>query len=511
MKRPTFCVSGRSTTPLYSMKLAELAGHLALGEGLADLSVSGLTEDSRQVSPGMLFAALKGTHSDGAAFAAQAAARGASVILTARDGLPDALGVPVLRVDNPRLTLAKMAARFYGKQPAITAAVTGTNGKTSVASFLRQIWLACGHQAASLGTVGVVTRAGEQPLRHTTPDAVSLHRLMAELADAGVTHLALEASSHGLEQHRLDGVELSAAAFTNITRDHLDYHKTFEAYLAAKLRLFRDLAMPGTPAVIDADAPGAAEVREACEQRGLQLLTVGRAGRAITLQSVEQAGFSQRLCLIISGRIWTVDLPLPGAFQVSNALVAAGMALATGCGEGEVMDALGDLRGAKGRLEFAGSSASGAPIFIDYAHTPDALAKALEALRPYAANRLHVVFGCGGDRDAGKRPEMGRAAAAKADVVIVTDDNPRSEDPGAIRRAVLQGAPGAREIADRAQAIAEVIDGLRSGDVLLIAGKGHETGQIVGDTVIPFSDHEEVAKVLNGVAPSVDSLDRRHG
>jgi UDP-N-acetylmuramoyl-L-alanyl-D-glutamate--2,6-diaminopimelate ligase len=312
-----------------------------------------------------------------------------------------------------------------------------------------------------------------------------------------VTHLALEASSHGLDQRRLDGVVFAATAFTNISRDHLDYHASFEEYFDAKLRLFRELAPKGSPAIVDADAPGGAEAEYAARQAGLDVRSVGRAGAAITLRDVEQAGFRQRLTLSCGKRDLHVELPLSGDFQVSNALVAAGIAIATGCDEAAAIDALATLRGAKGRLEFAGESPSGAPVFIDYAHTPDALAKALEALRPYAAERLHVVFGCGGDRDAGKRPQMGLIAAQNADIVTVTDDNPRSEEPALIRRAILAAAPGAREIASRADAIATAIAELEKGDVLLIAGKGHETGQTIGTLTLPFSDHEEVARALD--------------
>lgn len=496
------------------MKLAELLGDLSLPDGLADRSISGLTEDSRLVEPGMLFVALKGVKSDGATFAAQAAAKGAAVIVTDRDGIGgagDLDGVPVLRVDNPRQCLARMAARFYAKQPAVITAVTGTNGKTSVAAFLRQLWTAAGHPAASLGTVGVVTAQGERPLRHTTPDSVTLHRILASLSDEGVTHLALEASSHGLAQHRLDGVELTATAFTNITRDHLDYHPAFEDYFKAKLRLFTELARPGTRAVVDADAPGADEVIQACTARGLDVLSVGSRGTHIKLERVEQIGFRQRLFLNVSGQAYTADLPLTGAFQVANALVAAGLAIATGGDARTAIESLANLRGAKGRLECVGESANGAPVFIDYAHTPDALAKALQALRPYANGKLHVVFGCGGDRDPGKRPEMGGVAAENADIVIVTDDNPRSEDPASIRRAILAAAPHAREIGNRAEAIAGAIADLQSGDVLLIAGKGHETGQIIGDTVTPFSDHDEAAKVLQSRPRPDDSMRTHNG
>ena len=407
---------------------------------------------------------------------------------------------PCCAAAEPRQALAYLAARFYAAQPETVAAVTGTNGKTSVAAFLRQIWTANGFEAASLGTVGIVTSKGETVLAHTTPDPVTLHKYLAALAAEGVTHLALEASSHGLDQHRLDGVRFSAGAFTNITRDHLDYHPTFEDYFQAKLRLFRELLPPGAPAVIDADSPGADQVIEAAQSRKLNVLTVGQGGQAIALNSIAREGFKQRLSVTFQGRDFSVALPLAGAFQVSNALVAAGLALGLGASAETVFSALASIRGAKGRLEYIGETALGAPVFVDYAHTPDALVKALQALRPYASSRLHVVFGCGGDRDNGKRPEMGRAAIAHADDVYVTDDNPRSEEPAMIRRAIMAAAPGAIEIAGRADAIAMATGNLKRGDVLLVAGKGHETGQIVGKTVIPYSDHEAVASALAAAA-----------
>ncbi len=444
----------------------------------------------------MLFAALPGTKADGMAFALEAEKRGAAAILVANGADAADISLPILRSAQPRQALSHLAARFYGAQPRIIAAITGTNGKTSVTSFLRQIWAAMGYDAASLGTIGIVTRRSETPLAHTTPDPVSLHRNLAALAGDGITHLAIEASSHGLDQHRLDGVKMAAGAFTNITRDHLDYHPTFDDYLNAKLRLFRELLEPGAPAVIDADSPGSEAAIEAAKARGLYLFSIGERGEGITLKEVERNGFKQRLSLIHSGREIAVELPLPGAFQISNALVAAGLALSLGGDSHAVFGALSSLQGAKGRLEYIGETALGAPIFVDYAHTPDALVKALQALRPYATGRLHVVFGCGGDRDKGKRPEMGRAAVSFADEVIVTDDNPRSEEPGLIRSAILEGARGAIEIGGRADAISAAVEGLGKGDVLLVAGKGHETGQIVGKTVIPYSDHEAVAAAL---------------
>jgi UDP-N-acetylmuramoyl-L-alanyl-D-glutamate--2,6-diaminopimelate ligase len=481
------------------MKLADLIKDIPLtasGTVPQTLDIPGLTEDSRKVEPGMLFAALPGTRADGMAFVNEALSRGAAAILAGPGAGGNALSVPLLRAIEPRRALALLAARFYGAQPKTIAAVTGTNGKTSVASFLREIWAANGFDAASLGTIGIVTRRGETPLAHTTPDPVSLHKHLARLAADGVTHLALEASSHGLDQHRLDGVRIAAGAFTNITRDHLDYHPVFEHYLNAKLRLFRELLEPGAPAVIDADSPGAGAAIEAALAASLRVMTVGQRGESIALSAVERNGFKQRLSLLYGGRVFTVDLPLAGAFQISNALAAAGLALGLGSAPDQVFPALSKLKGAKGRLEYIGETGGGAPVFVDYAHTPDALVKALQALRPYVTGRLHVVFGCGGDKDKGKRPEMGHAAAANAETVYVTDDNPRSEDPAAIRSAILAAAPGAIDIADRACAISTAIGCLKTGDVLLVAGKGHETGQIRGEKVIPFSDHEAVAAAL---------------
>jgi UDP-N-acetylmuramoyl-L-alanyl-D-glutamate--2,6-diaminopimelate ligase len=381
----------------------------------------------------------------------------------------------------------------------VIAAVTGTSGKTSVAAFTRQIWAALGHGAASIGTVGIVTPTREVYGSLTTPDPIGLHRTLHELAGEGVSHLAIEASSHGLDQHRLDGLRIAAGGFTNLSRDHLDYHPTLEAYLAAKLRLFTDLIQPGGAAVVVADHEHAEAVTAAAKQRGLRLVTVGRKGEGIRLIDAAIDGFAQALEVAHAGNTYEVRLPLPGAFQVENALVAAGLAIATGSDPAATLAALAQLKGAKGRLELVGEN-NGAPIFVDYAHKPDALAKALEALRPYASKRLIVVFGCGGDRDPGKRPMMGAIAAQMADRVIVTDDNPRTELPAAIRAAILAGSPGAIEIGDRREAIGASIAELRRGDVLLIAGKGHETGQIVGKQVLPFSDHEAVAAVLGKVA-----------
>jgi UDP-N-acetylmuramoyl-L-alanyl-D-glutamate--2,6-diaminopimelate ligase len=484
-----------------TMKLREiLPPDAELDAHLAELDVGGVTADSRTVKPGDVFVAIAGGKTDGLQFVPAAIAAGAAAIVAERfPQAPLPGNVAFLRVHNARRALALIAAKFFPRQPRIIAAITGTSGKTSVAAFTRQIWSALGHRAASIGTIGIVSPRGEIYGSLTTPDPVALHRSLDALAADGVTHLAIEASSHGLDQDRLDGLRIAAGGFTNVTRDHLDYHPSFEAYLAAKLRLFTDLLAPGAAAVIDVDHDRAEAVTAAAKARGLSLLTVGRKGTGIRLDHSAIDGFAQRLRLEYKGEYFQVHLPLVGEFQIENALVAAGLAIATGGDPGSVFAALEQLSGAKGRLQRVGAS-RGAEIFVDYAHKPDALAKALDALRPYASGRLVVVFGAGGDRDRGKRPLMGAVAAAKADRVIVTDDNPRSEDAAAIRAAIIAAAHGAAEIGDRREAIRRAIAELRSGDVLLIAGKGHETGQIIGDRVIPFSDHEAVATALKELA-----------
>jgi UDP-N-acetylmuramoyl-L-alanyl-D-glutamate--2,6-diaminopimelate ligase len=466
----------------------------------AALDVGGVTADSRALKRGDAFVAIAGTKADGSRFIAPAIAAGAVAIITEQPPaapLPD--GVACVHVPNARRALSLIAARFYPRQPRTIAAVTGTSGKTSVAAFTRQIWSALGHRAASIGTVGIVSPRGETYGSLTTPDPVDLHRSIDALAGDGVTHLAIEASSHGLDQFRLDGLRLAAGGFTNITRDHLDYHLNFEAYLAAKLRLFEALLPPGAAAVVDVDHDHAGAVVEAAKAHALSIVGVGRNGTGIRLVEAKIDGFTQTLALTYGGKDFRVRLPLVGEFQVENALVAAGLAIATGGDADAVFPALENLAGAKGRLELVGAN-QGAPIFVDYAHKPDALAKALDALRPYVTGKLVVVFGAGGDRDRGKRPLMGAVAADKADRIIVTDDNPRSEDAALIRAAILAEARGAAEIGDRREAIRAAIAELRHGDVLLIAGKGHETGQIIGDRVVPFSDHEAVAAALKELA-----------
>ncbi len=461
-----------------------------------DVEIVGLTADSRNVSQGVLFAGLPGVAVDGARFIDQAIANGAAAILTHKNfegQVPSS--IPLLKQKDPRLGLAEMAARFYAPQPAHAIAVTGTNGKTSVASFVRQIWHGLGMEGASLGTVGVSSSLGEVKLKHTTPDPVTLHELLQGLAKGGVDHVVLEASSHGLAQRRLDGMRFEVAAFTNITRDHLDYHPTFEDYFGAKQRLFSDLLVPGGIGVVDADAPGGPQVVELCERYEKNVMTVGQMGRYLHVKSIERDGFNQVIQLVHHRGVSEINLPLVGDFQASNALVAAAMVAAGGVPLLDVLEQLKTLKGAKGRLELVGTKQR-APVFIDYAHTPDALQTAIEALLPYKKRRLIVVFGCGGDRDQGKRPQMGAIAQKLADKVIVTDDNPRSEAPDLIRAQILKAAPDAVEIGDRLEAVKAGIRELGEGDVLLIAGKGHETGQIVGDQVLPFSDHDAVAEAL---------------
>jgi UDP-N-acetylmuramoyl-L-alanyl-D-glutamate--2,6-diaminopimelate ligase len=473
---------------------------VAAPPGAEGTRITAVTADSRAVVPGVLFVALPGTRTDGARFVPDAVAKGAAVVLAGHDAQVPPLPVPVLRAEDPRRALALIAARFFDRQPETVVAITGTNGKTSVAEFTRQVLAALGRPAASLGTLGVVEPSGAIYGALTTPDPVALHAMLADLAGKGVTHLAFEASSHGLDQRRLDGVRLAAAAFTGLGRDHLDYHPTIEDYLAAKVRLFDALLAPGQPAVINADGERSADVVAAASRRGLRVLTTGERGETLRLASLAPDGFSQRLTVAYGGASWDVRLPLLGAYQASNALVAAGLAIATGEDPARAIASLERLTGVNGRLEIVGAARGGLAV-VDYAHKPEALAAALTALRPFATGRLICVFGCGGDRDRGKRPIMGRIAIEQADVVIVTDDNPRSEDPAAIRAEILAAAPGATEIGDRGAAIAHAMAMIGRGDVILIAGKGHETGQIVGANVIPFSDQDAIRSALPKAAP----------
>jgi UDP-N-acetylmuramoyl-L-alanyl-D-glutamate--2,6-diaminopimelate ligase len=479
------------------MRLSDvLPADIELPPGAESIQVTGITASSAAVGSGAIFAALPGSKVDGATFVPDAVARGAHAIIVGKGkGVTVPEGVVLIETDNPRAALARIAAKFARRQPQCAVAVTGTSGKTSVADFTRQIFAYLGHQAASLGTIGIVKPDGAVYGSLTTPDPVTLHAMLAGLAEEGVTHLAFEASSHGLDQHRLDGVELTAAAFTNLGRDHMDYHPTEDAYLGAKLRLFTELLQPGQPAVINMDGARSGDVVAAAEARGLRVLTVGAAGETLRRMSLERDGFQQRIGILSEGRAYDVRLPLVGAYQVENALVAAGLAMATGEKTDAVLAALGSLKGVPGRLEIIGEQNGGLAV-VDYAHKPEALAAALDACRPFATGRLISVFGCGGDRDKGKRPIMGRISVEKADITIVTDDNPRSEDAAVIRSEILKDAAGAQEIGNRAEAIAAAIAMMQPGDVVLVAGKGHETGQIIGDRILPFSDHEEIRKAL---------------
>ena len=482
------------------MQLIELLkGDLApvqQGAEFERTDIAGLTSDSRRVEPGFLFAALPGSTADGRDFIPDAIGRGAVAVLAPPGtDVPDGT-IPLIPDDNPRRRLATLAARFFSEQPATVAAITGTNGKSSVVSFLRQLWRAGGRQAASLGTLGLDAPGRRDESVLTTPDPVDLHRMLSELAASAVDHLAMEASSHGLDQYRLHGVRVTAAAFTNLSRDHLDYHASVENYLDAKLKLFTEVMAPGGAVVINADAPYGDVVHAECLANDHRVLTYGLRGEALCLKALSPTANGQHLSLQILGHDYDVELPLVGGFQAGNALCALGLAIVSGEDIGDTVKALGQIEAVPGRMQPVGRTESGAAVYVDYAHTPDALDSALRALRPHAAGRLIVVFGCGGDRDTGKRPEMGRLAAELADGVIITDDNPRTENAAAIRKQILHACPGGREIGDRADAIGTAIGDLAAGDLLVVAGKGHEKGQIVGEEVLPFNDAEVVRAAL---------------
>lgn len=471
--------------------------------GAPALEITGITADSRKVKPGFLFAALQGVAKDGREYIDGAIKAGAVAVLT--DDRPGEWSVPAVKSAEPRLTLATAAAVFYPMQPKTVAAVTGTNGKSSTVDFLRQIWASMGRKAASMGTLGAIGPSGVVDLGHTTPDPVAIHATLDQLAREGVQHVAMEASSHGLSQYRLHGVKLAAGAFTNLTQDHLDYHSDFNDYRQAKMKLFSELLPKGAPAVINADSPELDAFEGAALKSGLKPFTVGWRGRDLRISEALPRGTGQDLVIQWgegAANERTVHLPLIGEFQALNALCAAGIAMALGDDVNKVLDGLAVLKGVHGRLELVGQTASKAPVFVDYAHTPDGLNVLLRAARPHVRGKLIVVFGCGGDRDATKRPIMGDVARRLADEVIVTDDNPRSEDPVKIRAAIRKGAPDASEIGDRAAAIMEGVKRLKPGDALLIAGKGHETGQIVKGVTIPFSDFDVARRALEEVGGS---------
>ncbi len=467
------------------------------------VEVTGLAVDSRAVREGMLFAALPGVRMHGASFIPTALAQGARAVLTDPAGArlaQEALAADdaaLVVAEDPRQTLAFAAALWFGAQPDLCVAVTGTNGKTSVASFTRQIWERMGLDAVNLGTTGV-EGALTAPMSHTTPEPITLHRLLADCAEAGVTHAAMEASSHGLAQKRLDGVRLAAAGFTNITQDHLDYHADFEAYFDAKAGLFSRVLSEDGVAVINIDDPRGTGMAEIATAKGQDLITVGRRPGAdlhLVAQRFDVTG--QVLRFDWEDSTHQVRLDLIGGFQAENVLMAVGLAIGAGADPDRVFDTLPEMRTVRGRMQLAAKRENGAAVFVDYAHTPDAVATALKAMRPHVMGRLWALVGAGGDRDRGKRPLMGQAAAEFADLVIVTDDNPRTEDPASIRAAVLQGCPGAQEVGDRAEAILRAVDALGPGDALLICGKGHETGQIVGDDVLPFDDAEQASLAVS--------------
>lgn len=474
-------------------------GQLGLtARGGMDPVITGLTVDSRAVREGELFAALPGSKVHGAKFIPGALDLGAAAILTDAEGAKIAAQVleeshaALVVVEDPRQALAYAAALWSGAQPECVVAVTGTNGKTSVASFVRQIWMELGHQAVNLGTTGV-EGAWSFPLAHTTPEPITLHRALAQAAANGVTHAAMEASSHGLEQRRLDGVHLAAAGFTNFTQDHLDYHETFDAYFAAKAGLFRRVLPEEGVAVINMDDPRGEEMRAVAAARGQEVISVGRGRGDLCLMSQRFDASGQDMRFSWHGTPYVVRLNLIGGFQAENILLACGLVIASGEEPERVFETLEHLETVRGRMQHAGTRKNGATVFVDYAHTPDAVSTALKALRPHVLGRLVAIVGAGGDRDAMKRPLMGQAAHENADLVIVTDDNPRSEDPAVIRAAVKGGAPDAIEVGDRAEAILRGVDALGPGDALLICGKGHETGQIVGDDVLPFDDAEQAS------------------
>jgi UDP-N-acetylmuramoyl-L-alanyl-D-glutamate--2,6-diaminopimelate ligase len=478
------------------MKLGELF-HSGAPAGAESIEITGLSADSRKVKPGYLFAALAGVSAHGRDYVAQAKANGAVAVLSAGD-LGEDPGIAHVVAENARNAFALAASAFYPRRPQTIVGVTGTNGKSSTVDFLRQIWTHAGKRAASLGTLGAIGPSGVVDLGHTTPDPAAVHATLTALADDGVTHAAMEASSHGLEQHRVDGLTFAAAAFTNLTQDHLDYHVDMARYREAKLKLWA-LVKDGGAAIVNADAEEGAAFEQGAKKRGLGVILCGwRAPRdhALKIVEIQPRPNAQSMTLSWNGKEYAVELPLIGEFQALNATCAAALALAVGETPDAVFAGMAKLKPVKGRMEHVGQSQSGGHVFVDYAHTPDGLDVLLRAARPHAPGRIICVFGCGGDRDAGKRPKMGAIAARHADVVIVTDDNPRSEEPASIRAQIIAATPGAIEIGDRAQAIREAVAMLKSGDALMIAGKGHETGQIIKGVTHPFSDQDVARAAL---------------
>jgi UDP-N-acetylmuramoyl-L-alanyl-D-glutamate--2,6-diaminopimelate ligase len=481
---------GKQTVPLSSLGLT--------AKGEANPNITGIAVDSRQVKDGFLFAAMPGSTVHGAEFIQYALRMGAAAVLTDAKGAAIAAdlmakaGVAVVVTDAPREALSRTAALWFGAQPSTMIAVTGTNGKTSVSTFVRQIWIEMGLSAVNLGTTGV-EGAWTAPLAHTTPEPITLHRALADAAANGITHAAMEASSHGLDQRRLDGVTLKAAGFTNFSQDHLDYHATFEAYFDAKAGLFSRVLPEDGTAVINIDDPKGIDMAAIARARGCEVITVGRDGGDLHLTGQRFDATGQDLRFDWRGKTYQKRLNLIGGFQADNVLLACGLVIACGANAADVFDTIPHLTTVRGRMQLAATRDNGGAVFVDYAHTPDAIATALQAMRPHVMGRLIAIVGAGGDRDTSKRPLMGQAAAQYADVVFVTDDNPRSEDPAAIRAAVMEGAPEATEVGDRAEAILRGVDAIGPGDALLIAGKGHETGQTIGDDVLPFDDVEHAS------------------
>jgi len=483
------------------MRLSNL---IASGDGVTlhgdDRDIAGITADSRKVEPGFLFVAIPGTAHDGRTFTSDAIKRGATAILMPRDSGDLPTGVSVLQASDVRIAISSIAARFYPKQPETIVAITGTSGKTSTAQFTREIWQTVGHKSASIGTLGLITKDEARYGSLTTPDAITLHSLLNEVTHKGVTHLAMEASSHGLSMNRLDHVHMKAAAFTNLSRDHLDFHGTMENYLQTKQRLFSDVLPHGGAAVLNADSAEYEKFAQIVTSRGQKIISYGQKGKDITLLDVTPDSSGQLLNVNLFGKPQNIRLPVIGKFQAWNGLCALGLAIACGDDQSRAAEALGKVSGVPGRMQLVGQTKNGAAVFVDYAHKPDALENVLTAIRPHVAAhqgaKLGVVFGCGGNRDRGKRPIMGEIAGRLADWAIVTDDNPRNEDPASIRREILTGRPGLREIGDRAKAIASGIEQLQKDDILIIAGKGHESGQIVGDKTLPFDDADVARQVL---------------
>jgi len=461
-----------------------------------DAIITGLTADSRAVKPGFLFAALPGTQVDGAAYIDAAIKAGAVAILCRPDAVRDIAEIIWIEDPIPARYFAYIAARYFDCQPEMIAAVTGTNGKTSVAAFTRQIWEHLGYRAGTVGTLGISGPGIDRQTGMTTPDQITLQSAMRDLCDAGIDHVALEASSHGLAQYRLDGLNVSVAAFTNLTRDHFDYHGDQEAYYYAKARLFGEVMAPGSVAVLNADCPLVMEVADICWARGHRVISVGHHSGDIRLLRQRSSDIGQEITISYQGDIYDPTLPLIGSFQAMNALMAVGLVIGSGGDVGKSFAALSYLKAVPGRMEQAGRHDSGARIYVDYAHTPDALETVLRSIRPHVGHKLSVVFGCGGDRDRGKRKIMGEIAARLADRIYVTDDNPRGEDAAAIRAEVMKGCPEAIEIGDRTRAIHAATEALEKGDILLVAGKGHEQGQIIGDRVRPFDDRSEIRSAL---------------